>query len=164
MFVDTKEKRRTEKLSFLSLSFVSVSSRKDDKEQFNSLVSTLTTSSSTGDLSLKREVLLSGEVNANWSFYSKEDSLRVKEFDYRTKIGIRSTFCLSLLRRKLNSLHQSLNTNISGKVNEVRPKWNSEKKIDVLFLVEQPENVVEQSIASFIADSVESDKFSAGEQ
>ena len=56
------------------------SKREEDKEQLNSLLSLLTTKNTNGEYSLKKEIYLSKELNADWPFYSSFDSNIVKQF------------------------------------------------------------------------------------
>ncbi|CAF5108346.1 unnamed protein product, partial [Rotaria sp. Silwood1] len=53
--------------------------RDDEKDQLDSLLSSISTSSKSGEYIILKNILTSGEVNYDWSFYPKGEASIVRK-------------------------------------------------------------------------------------
>lgn len=54
--------------------------RDEEKEQLDSLLSTISTQLKTGEFNLLKSILTSGEVNYDWPFYPKVEASIVRKY------------------------------------------------------------------------------------
>jgi hypothetical protein len=54
--------------------------RDEEKEQLDSLLSSISTQSKTGEFHILKNLLISGEVNYDWPFYPKGEASSVRKY------------------------------------------------------------------------------------
>jgi len=56
--------------------------RDDEKEQLDSILSSISTQSKTGEFYILKNLLTNGEVNYDWPFYPKAEASSVRKYKY----------------------------------------------------------------------------------
>lgn len=95
--------------------------RDDEKEQLDSLLTSISTQTKTGEYILSKQILTSGEVSYEWPFYPKAEALTVRKYIFIFEVFVFSSFELNLIR-KIKDLQANANRpTVTKPTNDTRP-------------------------------------------